>query len=91
MYNLIFTQTYERAEKRFLKKHPELIKRYKNVLRLLELEPDHPSLKLHSLSGKFAGKHAVSVTFSYRIMLSFAKLEDEIVLLSVGSHDEVYR
>ena len=90
MYKLIFTETYLRREKRFLKRHPELIKRYKKVLRLLELNPSHPSLRLHKLSGKFLGKYSVSITMSYRIVITFTVTEKGIVLLDVGSHDEVY-
>jgi mRNA-degrading endonuclease YafQ of YafQ-DinJ toxin-antitoxin module len=111
MRRLVFTKTYERAEKKFLSKHPDLIERYKKILELLELEPTHPSLKLHGLGGKLEGVYAVHITHSYRIALSFmrhevnkkdsnknkspdknkAKPEDEIVLLYIGSHDEVYR
>jgi mRNA-degrading endonuclease YafQ of YafQ-DinJ toxin-antitoxin module len=109
MYQLVFTKTYERAEKKFLAKHPEIIERYKKVLELLELQPSHPNLKLHGLGGKLEGIFAVHITHSYRISLSFVKTEDsketsdkskksgqkklegEIVLLYIGSHDEVFR
>jgi mRNA-degrading endonuclease YafQ of YafQ-DinJ toxin-antitoxin module len=87
---LVFTPTFERAERRFLGKHPELVERYKNVLRLLELQPDHPRLKLHAHGGRLSGRHAVSITHGYRIILNFSG-DDEVVLLAVGSHDEVYR
>lgn len=90
MYKLIFTDTYEKREKKFLKRHPELVERYKKILRLLELNPTHPSLRLHKLKGKFAGKYSVSVTSSYRIILTFAVTEKGIVLLDVGLHEEVY-
>jgi mRNA-degrading endonuclease YafQ of YafQ-DinJ toxin-antitoxin module len=115
MYTLVFTKTYERAEKKFLGKHPELVERYKKILELLELNPTHPSLKLHDLGGKLEGRFAVHITHSYRLTLSFAKREKkdepktkaknsrknevktedeiptEIILLYVGSYDEVYR
>ncbi len=110
MYTLVFTRTYERAEKKFLGRHPELIERYKKVLELLELEPEHPTLKLHTLGGKLEGVFAIHLTHSYRITLSFlrpepkkkvngekrdykarGKTDGEIILLYVGSHDEVYR
>ena len=91
MYKLIFTETYLRREKKFLKQHPELIERYKKVLRLLELNPNHPSLRLHKLSGKFQGKYSISITTSYRIVITFAATEKGIVLLDIGGHDEVYR
>ena len=89
-YRLIFTESYLKREKQFLKRHPELIERYKKVLKLLETNPNHPSLRLHKLRGKFAGKYSVSITMSYRIILAFVITEKGIVLIDVGSHD-VYR
>lgn len=90
MFSLIFTDTYLRRESVFLKKHPEIIGRYKKVLRLLELNPNHASLKLHKRKGKFQDKYAISVTFSYRIILTFALRGKEIILIDIGSHDDVY-
>ncbi len=84
---LIFTETYLKREKKFLKRHPEPIERYKKVLRLLELNPNHPSLRLHKLKGKLADKYSVSTTMDYRIILTFAVTEKGIVLIDVGSHD----
>ncbi len=86
-YRLIFTESYLKREKRFLKRHPELVDRYKKVLKLLELNPNHPSLRLHKLKGKLAGKYSVSITMSYRIILTFAVTEKGIVLIDVGNHD----
>ncbi len=86
-YRLIFTESYLKREKRFLKRHPELVDRYKKVLKLFELNPNHPSLRLRKLKGKLAGKYSVSITMSYRIILTFAVTEKGIVLIDVGSHD----
>jgi len=58
-YKLIFTESYLKRERKFLRSHPELVERYKNVLRLLELNPKHPSLRLHKLKGKLNGKYSV--------------------------------
>jgi addiction module RelE/StbE family toxin len=90
VYSLVFTETYLKREKQFLKKHKDLIPRYKKVLKLLELNPYHPSLRLHKLKGKFKDKYSVSITMSYRIILTFAIVEKEIVLIDIGHHDEVY-
>ena len=43
------------------------------------------------LKGRLEGCHAVRLTYSYRVTLTFAIREKEIVLLDIGSHDEVYR
>ena len=90
MYQLVFTETYLKREKDFLKKHKDLIPRYKKVLKLLEINPHHPSLRLHKLKGKFKNKYSVSITMSYRIILTFAVVKNEIVLIDIGHHDEVY-
>jgi len=90
MYKLVFTQTYLKREEKFLKKHKDLIPRYKKVLRLLELNPFHPSLRLHKLKGKFADKYSVSITMSYRIIITLVITEKEIILIDIGHHDEVY-
>jgi len=50
-----------------------------------------PRLRLHRLKGTHRDKHAVSLTYSYRIVLIIRVEADEIVLLDVGSHDDVYR
>lgn len=90
MYQLVFTETYLKREKEFLEKHRELIPAYKKVLRLLELNPEHPSLRLHKLKGKFKDTYSVSVTMQYRIILKFALMGNEIILIDIGHHDEVY-
>ena len=89
-YKLIFPESYLKKEKKFLEKHPELLERYKKVLKLLELNPTHPSLRLHKLKGKFAGKYSVYITMSYRIIIIFAVTEKGIVFIDIGSHDDVY-
>ena len=87
-YNLIFTESYEKIERRFLKRHPDLLERYQKALAVLEQDPFHPSLRLHALTGRLAGLHAISINLQYRITLELR--ESEIILVSVGSHGEVY-
>lgn len=89
-YKIVFTESYTRRAERFLKQHPEEWGVYGKTLRLLELNPSHPSLRLHKLKGKLKDLHSVSITLSYRITLSFAIIEGSIVLIDIGAHDEVY-
>lgn len=90
-YTLIFTDSYKKRAHRFAQKHPELKEPYRKVLELLSYNPFHPSLRIHELSGKLAGLHAVSLNLSYRITLEIMIIEKEIILVNVDSHDEVYR
>jgi mRNA-degrading endonuclease YafQ of YafQ-DinJ toxin-antitoxin module len=50
----------------------------------------HPSLRPHPLQGRLAGLHTASISMQYRIMLEFEIREQELVLVDVGSHGEVY-
>ncbi len=90
-YGIVYTPGYNRRAARFLKKHPELTLVYAKTLRLLEVDPFHPSLRLHKLKGSLAELHSVSITISYRITLEFVIQNQTNVLVDVGSHDEVYR
>lgn len=89
-YKLIFTASYEKIERRFLRRHPDLIERYHKTLALLEQDPFHPSLRLHGLEGRLAGLHSASITLQYRITLELEIREREIILVNIGSHDQVY-
>ena len=64
-YEIIFTESYTRRAVKFLKKHPELRNQYQKTLELLELNPQHPSLRLHKLHGNLSGLHSVSINMSY--------------------------
>ena len=59
-------------------------------LERLELNPYHPSLRLHSLQGRMSGLSSVSINISYRIVIEFIIEGDEILLVNVGKHDQVY-
>jgi len=89
-YSLIFTESYERIERRFLKRHPDLLERYRKALAVLEQDPFHPSLRLHALTARLSALHAVSINLQYRITLELELRESEVILVSVGSHGEVY-
>ncbi|MBI5598293.1 MAG: plasmid stabilization protein [Deltaproteobacteria bacterium] len=77
--------------RRFFRKHPDIKPRFKKLLEALRHDPFRPSLGLHPLSGKLSSCYAASLTYSYRVTLTLLIEEKEIILLDIGSHDEVYR
>lgn len=89
-YEIVFTERYTRIAARFLKRHPDMARAYQKTLELLQLNPHHPSLRLHELGGRLRGVHSVSINLSYRITLQLLLAEHEIVPLNVGDHDTVY-
>lgn len=89
-YQLVFTEDYMRRALRFLKRHPQLKAQYGKTLALLEVNPHHPALRLHALSGKLQGLHSVSINLSYRITLEMVIQDQQIIPVNVGDHDAVY-
>lgn len=89
-YRLVFTEQYERRARRFHRRHPDLEQNYLKTLKILEVNPFHPSLRLHRLSGRLSGLHSVSITLSYRITLEFLITGNDIVPVDVGDHETVY-
>jgi len=90
VYKIIFTESYIKRAKKFAKKHPDIIKQYEKTLKLLEINPMHPSLRFHKIEGKVSEYYSVSINMTYRIIIEFIIKENEIIPLNVGKHDEVY-
>lgn len=89
-FRIIYTDSYLKRAARFVKKHPELVSQYEKALKILEANPHHPSLRLHPLQGRLKHLHSVSINISFRITLEFYFSDQEIILVNVGHHNEVY-
>jgi mRNA-degrading endonuclease YafQ of YafQ-DinJ toxin-antitoxin module len=90
-FGLVATEHFERRARKFLRKHPDLRATLRDTLDDLSRDPFQPRLKLHALGGKLSGIQAVSLTHAYRLTLILKVTDQEIVLLDLGTHDEVYR
>ncbi len=90
-YTLVAPDAFVRRFQRFLKKHPDLETTVFDVLRRLEVDPFDPKLHTHSLSGELKGYWGVRITYAYRLVVTIEISEEEIILLDIGSHDDVYR
>ena len=89
-YQIIYPDSYIKRAKKFLRKHPEVHNQYRKTLELLELDPHHPSLRLHGLGGRLKDLSSVSINMSYRIVLELEIRDEEITLINIGDHDHVY-
>ncbi|HNX22582.1 MAG TPA: type II toxin-antitoxin system RelE/ParE family toxin [Spirochaetota bacterium] len=90
MAEIIYTESYNKRATKFIKKHPDLLSQYQKTLELLEMNPHHPSLRLHKLKGKLSELYSISINISYRISIDFIFEDDKIIPIDVGSHDEIY-
>jgi len=94
MKTLIWSTTFERILERVVKRQPELQMRVQQTLERLAENPFHPGLRSHKLKGNMANLWACTVDYNYRIVFKFVfnseSGEEEILLLTIGTHDEVY-
>lgn len=71
----------------------QLFTKIQKKLVLFEQKPDHPSLRLHKLSGGQKESWSVSIDMSYRLLYYYKqdKKLTKIVFFSFGVHDQVYK
>lgn len=91
MFSLITTKYFLHRAKKFFKKHPDLKRTFEELVEDLRHDPFQQHLEYHHLGGQLKGVQAVSLTHSYRVSLTIVVSEKEIILLDIGTHDEVYR
>ena len=90
MAKLIFTESYGNRANKFLKKHPEIHSQYEKTLKIIELNPNHPSLRLHKLKRNLSEIYYISKNISYRITIDFIVQEDTIIPFNIGTPEEIY-
>ncbi|MFN6470723.1 MAG: type II toxin-antitoxin system YafQ family toxin [Nostoc sp. SerVER01] len=91
---LIWDSSFKRAFKRVVRKNPGLEDKIFEILELLVANPFAPVLKSHKLKGSLEGLWSCWVEYDCRIIYTFQPNpdadEDTIVLIDIGTHDEVY-
>ena len=91
---LIWSNAFTRSLKRWMRKRPGLQNDINEVLKVLVVDPFVPQLETHKLKGKLSGSWACSAGYDLRVVFDFVKAEkngeDDIFLLAIGTHDEVY-
>jgi mRNA interferase YafQ len=89
---LLQATAFIRALRRFLKRRPQLAAEVEATLQMLSQDAFDSRLKTHKLSGVLEGVWACNAGYDLRILFEFVDHEgaEAILLLTVGSHDEVY-
>ncbi|MGK7944338.1 MAG: type II toxin-antitoxin system YafQ family toxin [Microcystaceae cyanobacterium] len=93
--DLIWSEGFKRSFKKLTKKNHQLKPKIFDVLSQLAKDPFTPSLKSHKLSGNLGDLWSCSVTYDCRIIFSLSEDGEDlaivILLVDIGSHDQVYR
>ncbi|QSJ14519.1 type II toxin-antitoxin system YafQ family toxin [Nostoc sp. UHCC 0702] len=91
---LVLTPKFKRAFRKFVKQNAELQQRIEETLQQMEADVFAPALGTHKLRGKLDGLQSCSCGYDCRVVFSIeldAETNSEvIVLLDIGTHDEVY-
>ncbi len=89
---LVRTSKFTRQASRLIKNNTELGNKLTETLIKISSNPFDPSLFTHKLKGELEGTFAARLTYHARIIFKFVKEENEdcLLLLTIGSHDEVY-
>jgi len=89
-YEIKFSESFTKNATKFFKSNKKIYDKYEKTIWLLADNPYHPSLRLHKLRGDLSEYYSISIDMKYRIIIDFIIVDKEIVLLSIGSHDDVY-
>ncbi|KKQ24992.1 MAG: hypothetical protein US40_C0004G0030 [Candidatus Roizmanbacteria bacterium GW2011_GWC2_37_13] len=87
--NVYLSKNFDKFFKKLTKNNPSLKEKIKEKITLFQENPHHPSLKLHKLKGKMVEDWSFSVEGNLRIVLTY--VDDGVLLVDIGSHDEVYK
>ncbi len=94
MRRLVLTPKFGRSYRKFSRRDKKLRQHIDAALRQMEQDVFSPSLSTHKLSGTLFGLWACSCGYDCRIIFSVERVpeldEEVIVLLDIGTHDEVY-
>ncbi len=94
MRELILTSRFKRSLKKFVQRNHLLQQQVEKTLLQMEKDVFASSLMTHRLKGEYEGLRACSCGYDCRIIFALQKNkqtnEEEIVLLNIGTHDEVY-
>jgi len=85
-YEIVLSAAFQRQIKRLVRKNPGFREKITKTLKVLAQNINHPSLKLHKLSGE--NNWSVSVTNDIRIIIHFS--QGKVFCVRIGTHDEVY-
>ena len=89
MIRAAWDKGFKRSYKKRVTNNSRLKKKFWEKMTVFLENPFFPQLRTHKLSGKLAGQWVFSVDDDCRIVFEFVD-EDQVLLIDVGSHDEVY-
>jgi addiction module RelE/StbE family toxin len=66
----------------------EIKQAFRDALDLFAENPNHPALRNHPLTGKYAGFHSIDVTEDWRAL--YREEKERIMFADLGTHEQLY-
>lgn len=90
LYEIKLSQSFKKRMAKFKKHQVKVSEKLPGLLKLLQVDPRHPKLKTHKLKGELSEKYAFSLDWQTRVVFELTD-ESTILLVDIGTHDQVYR
>lgn len=94
MRELVLIPKFKRAFRKFVRRDSRLQRRIEETLKQMQEDVFASYLSTHKLGGELLGLQACSCGYDCRIVFSIERNEatgkEVIILLDIGTHDEVY-
>jgi len=94
MREFVLTPKFKRVFRKFVKRNKKLQKRIEETLEYMQKDVFAAHLGTHKLGGELSGLYACVCGYDCRIVFSVERNKEisseVIVLLDIGTHDEVY-
>lgn len=87
--NLQFASKFRKHLTRRIAGTPSLRNKFDTRLTLFLDNPRNPLLNDHTLKGDQSGRRSFSITGDIRVI--YRKTDDTIILLDIGTHNQVYK
>ena len=90
MIDLVWDTGFKRAYKKRVALDASLKERFWDALELFVADPFGTALRTHKLTGKLGRCWAFSVDHDHRVVFLFLKGHSRVLLIDIGTHEEVY-
>lgn len=85
--NLEFSEGVVKELRKLRKQDQRLLRKIKQKLKLFQENTNHPSLRLHMLSGELDNLWSISIDMSFRMICIIE--DDNAYFVDIGTHEQV--
>ncbi|MBS1485953.1 MAG: type II toxin-antitoxin system YafQ family toxin [Bacteroidetes bacterium] len=87
--SIAYSQHFLKIFKKRLKGNKSHLELFLSEVELFKIDPFHPSLNTHKLTGTLQGYWSFSIDDDLRVVFYFST-KNKVVFADIGTHDEVY-